>query len=440
MGAYLASFSDYVLGAAGVPVAGASVSLYATRLFAPGVLPSGGSPGVAASAAASSDATGLFSFSELVPDDYHLLTSYVPPGGAAVVVWRYNLSIHAVEGLRRLTAAHRSALLPLTMARLMAGQNVTIGCLGDDTTVGYNATGTVTGGWVALLALQLAALFPHATIRRADPTSYAATVDAAIPSWSSSTVQSGSGQTITVINAGVRGDTTLRVVRRLVSFYASWNTVDCLLLQLGQAESLTGQTQQFEQPADLASHLESLVNSARTLSTAELVLLTPAVSSNAAIDDYANAVRAVAARTHCDLVDLRQLFLDAYLSGGANGGYDPYLNTAISLLYPTDAGHAAIAFEIARHFTPWVNLPYSGAPFGSSRILELARLPYSSKQLVYVGSGWAIRSGIALAALNSSGGATDYATGHVGDTLTLIGRSPISGCWAGAGPIAASWA
>ena len=422
MKAFLAYYSDYILGYGGVPVSGAAVSCYPASAFAVGTLPVGGTPGVAATLSGSTDPTGLFTFPGVPPDDYHLLIQYTPPGGAPIVVWRYFVPIHAADAIRRIIAAPRAACLPLTLARLSAGASVTLFCLGDDSTVGYNATGVTAGGWVALLAQQLASLYAQSSIVRQDPTNYAATVDGPIPGWSSTVLQSGSnGQTITLVNAGVKGDTVLRALRRFANLTASWPAADCLIVALGQGESLSSDQQRYVLPADLASHLESLVNVARTLTSAELLLCTPFVSTAGNLDSYADAVRSVAARTRADLCDLRQLWLDRYVAGGPNAGYDPWLNTGVSGLFPTDQGHAAIAAELAKHFTPSLALPYAAAPYGAGKVYELVRMPYSSSQVALNGAGWAARS-VALAALNSSGGSFDIATNHAGDLVTVKGR------------------
>jgi lysophospholipase L1-like esterase len=423
--AFLAYLSDVVLGANGAPVSGATVTCYPTSAFAAGTLPAGGSPGVGATATAISDASGRFTFAALPPDDYHLLVAYTPLGGAPVIAWSYHVPIMAADAVKRATAAPRASTLPRALARLAGGLSVTIFCLGDDLTIGYNAAGTVSGGWVALLAAQLATLYPTAAVTRADPAGYAVTSDGPIPSWTSTVVQAGSGaQAITVVNGGVKGDTVLRALRRFANLTAGWAGSDVLIAAFGLYESGSGGTQQFVSAPDFASHLESLVNVTRTLTQAEIVLCTPHANppSAANVDDYAHAARAVAARTNCDLVDIRQLWLDRYVAGGANDGYDPWLNSSVSRLFPTDAGHAAIASEIAGHFAPDTALPYAAAGYGAGKSWELARVPYNSSQVAIVGLGWALHGGWQGSGLSASGTGYEYVTSHSGDTATIAGR------------------
>jgi hypothetical protein len=422
MGAYLASFSDLVLGADGKAVAGATVTCYPVSAFAPGTLPTGMAPGPSPTATAITDSDGQFTLIGLPPDDYHLLVIAVPPGGAAVGSWRYNLPISAYDALRRVTGAARAGALPRALAQLAAGQSVTIFCAGDEVTVGEGATGTTAGGWVALLAARLAGLYPQATVTRRDPINSAVTQDGPIPGWTAVTVQTGSGaQTITVVNGGVRGDTVLRFLRRFADLTTGWPGTDLLIASFGLYESTAGLSQQYETAADFASHLESLVNIVRTFTQAEVLLCTPAVSTGA-IDAYADAVRAAAARTGCDLADIRQLFLDRYTAGGPNGGYDPWLNTALSAMLPTDAGHAAIAAETARHFAPLIAVPFGGGAFGAGKSWEVVRLSYAAAQIAYVGSGWAGHTGYQGEALSASGGQGEGVTNHPGDSLTIGGR------------------
>jgi lysophospholipase L1-like esterase len=443
-GAFLAYYADYVLGAGGTPVAGATVSAYAARLFADGVLPTGGAPAVPATATASTDATGAFVLAGIPPDDYHVLIAYTPPGGMPVNIWRYAVPVVAAAATARSLAGVRGAGLARTLARLATGGAVTIVALGDDVTLGYNATGTVAGGWPALLAANLAVAYPAATVARADPMNYAITQDGPIPGWTTTVLQSGaSGQTITVVNAGVRGDTALRALRRFAALVANWPAVDAIIVAFGIWEAQPGNAQQYVQDADFAAHLESLVNVARTLTQAEVLLATPHANPPGAgdIDDYAAAVRGVAARTRCDLADCRALWLDRYSAGAPNGGYDPWLDTTTSALLPTDAGHAAMALEIGRHFEPDLALPLSGMGFDAGKSWELVRIPFSSGQVSLAGSGWTPHGGYPGAVLSSSGG-FEQVTSHPGDTVTISGRfvdlAMLCRRWTDAGQIAVS--
>ncbi|MGH2388809.1 MAG: carboxypeptidase-like regulatory domain-containing protein, partial [Chloroflexota bacterium] len=183
MGAYVASFSDVVLDAAGRPLAGATVTCYPVGAFASGTLPTGMAPGPSPTATAVTDAAGQFTLGGLPPDDYHLLVVSTPPGGAASGSWRYNVPILAYDALRRVTGAVRAGALPRALARLAAGQSVIIFCAGDEVTVGAGATGTTAGGWVALLAARLADLYPQAMVTRQDPMNAGVTQDGPIPGW-----------------------------------------------------------------------------------------------------------------------------------------------------------------------------------------------------------------------------------------------------------------
>ena len=81
-----------------------------------------------------------------------------------------------------------------------------------------------------------------------------------------------------------------------------------------------------------------------------------------------------------------QLWLDRYVSGGANDGYDPWLNASTSHLFPIDAGHAAMATEIMRSFIPALGVPFDGGVLGAGKVYELVRVPYSSSQVALSGA------------------------------------------------------
>jgi lysophospholipase L1-like esterase len=421
--AFLAYYHDIVLSANGVPVAGATVTLYPVSSFASGVLPSGGSGLPTPVATAITDGNGNFIFAGIPPDDYHQLVTYIPYGGSPNYIWSYFVPVLSAELARRGVSGARAAGMPRALARLAAGASVTVVCMGDDVTVGYNATGTVAGSWVALLAAQLAAAYPAATVVREDPSSYTTLSDGPIPSWNATTVQTGSGtQTITVVNAGVNGDTVLRALRRFANLTASWPAVDVVIASFGLWESTSGGAQQYVGAADFQAQLEAFVNITRTFTQAEVLLCTPAVNpASSGFSGYASAVRAVAARVRTDLADMAQLWLDNYVSGGTNDGYGSWLNTSLSAVFPTDAGHAAMAGELVKHFQIPTIVPFEGSGFGAGKVWELIRVPYSSNQVAMVGSGWTAHSGFQGSTLNSSGG-TEYVTSHTGDTVTIQGR------------------
>ncbi len=185
-----AAYADVVVDGLGRPVAGARVALYPVRAFAPGLLPVG-VPAAQPLATTSTDAAGSFALRGLPPDDYHVLVTYVPAaplampaaGDGTQTVWRYNVALGPYEAVRRTDAAGTAAAIPRSLARLRAGLPLTLLCVGDGATVGYNATGTVGGGWVAQLATLLASGYPGAQVVRYDPIGYAATLDAPIPAW-----------------------------------------------------------------------------------------------------------------------------------------------------------------------------------------------------------------------------------------------------------------
>jgi len=293
----------------------------------------------------------------------------------------------------------------------------------------------VSGGWVARLAGRIASGFPTAGATRYDPSSYGTTFDAPIPGWTAVAVQvQGSGASVSVINAGVTGDTVLRCIRRLTNVTsASWSPApDLYIIMLGLGEMATDTTRAAS-AADFAGHLGGLVNLLRA-NGAEVVICTPHANATIAnVDDYANAARGVAAATASGLVDVRQLWLDHYLSGAPNDGYDPWLNTSTGdHTNPTDIGHQAIGDEVFRLFDGANELPVLG-PAGVGRELERVRLPNTAPTpLVFTGT-WA-----ALANANYASG-REYTTSTPGDKITFAARFTdlymLAGRWHDAGQV-----
>jgi len=440
-----AYYSDYVTDATGHSVAGALVALYPATLFAPDAPPTD-VPASPALATATTDAGGRFVFHDLPPDDYHVLVRYTPSGGAAQIGWRYDVAVAPAAEVARAAEHGLGGAAPRTLAKLFGGLPVTILCVGDGVTVGYNATGTVGGGWVARLAARLAAALPAATVARYDPNNYAATLDAPIASWTpvpvlppggstgaggagsvgslGSTGVFGSGQPIGVINAGVTGDTVLAALRRFANFTAAaWNPPpDCYVVDLGLVESGSDPARAAT-PADLAGQLTGLVNRLRA-GGAEVVLCTPhreaaPLQNGLPAGSYAAAVRGVAAATGCGLVDLYALWQGHLDAGAPNGGYGAWLDTAAGdATDPTDAGHAAIGDEVFRVFDPAGALPVRG-PLGVGAQWEEARILNTSTLLTYTGA-WTAHTGFALSELLASPREMRAAT--PGDRLTFSAR------------------
>jgi len=402
--AFQASYGDYVTDVDGRAVAGAAVALYPVGLFPDATLPTS-APSFAAAATATTGADGRFLCTGLPPDDYHVLVQYTPPGGAPAIAWRYNVAVAPYEDARRTSAHAEGAAIPRTLARLLGGLPVTIMCVGETTTLGYDATGTVAGGWVARLAVRLAAANPAAGVTRYDPVDYATTLDAPIPGWTAVPVAAGSGssaQQVSVINAAVGADTALRALRRVANFTAaSWSPPpDCYIVLLGLGEQDPDPGTNVT-AADFAAHLTGLVDVLRA-DGAEVLLCTPHVCPAPGGDAYADAARGVAALSGCGLVDLRALWQDHHDPAVPNDGYGAWLDTAAgNHTNPTGAGHQAIADAVYQAFDRVSALPLSsiggGAEPGAPR-WECVRLLNTSALLRYSGA-WTAQSGFALAAL-----------------------------------------
>jgi hypothetical protein len=196
-----------------------------------------------------------------------------------------------------------------------------------------------------------------------------------------------------------------------------------VIASFGLQDSTSGAAQQYIDAAGFGSNLESFVNVVRSFTQAEVLICTPHANppSTANIDDYANAARAVAARCRTDLADIRQLWLDRYVTGGANDGYDPWIASATSRTLPTDAGHAAIAGEIAKHFCPAGAVPFDAGVYGAGKSFELVRVPCTSTQIALMGAGWTQHlGGWQGQALTTSG--SEWVSAHGGDTATIQGR------------------
>lgn len=417
-----ATYTDVVTDESGRPLAGATAALFSVRSFAGGTRPL--DPGaVAPVATATSDATGAFVLYGLVPDDYHVRVVYTPPGAPATTLWRYNVPIGPYEATRR-TADHvLGTTIPRTLGQLHGGAAfTTIVCVGDGVTVGYDATGTPSGGWPAVLATRLAAALPHAQVLRFDPLDYAVTIDAPIPSWTSTPVgMTGAAQQVRVVNAGVVDDTVLRVLRRLDNLTGvSWMPLPALYIVFLGLGEMSDDPTRAATPDDLAGQLSGLVDLLRA-DGGEMLLCTPhAGPPGADVERYAVAVRTAGASLGLGVVDLRRLWNDHYDPAAPNDGQGAWLDTSAGdHVSPTDAGHQAIGDAIFRALDPSAALPIApGVAEGAAR--ETVRLLNTSALLHYTGA-WSLSTDLTGTARTASPG--EMRTATPGDHVTFSARA-----------------
>src|SRR5579862_4689955 len=206
-----AYISDTVFDGTGKPVVGAVVTLLRVNDFAsPPVVDPGSNLYVATTV---SGVGGIFAFDHIVPDDYHLM---VQVGGQ--ITFRYFVSALPVD-VTEVRETRGRALVPRTLSRLLAGENVIVYAVGGSVTLGYNSTGTVSGAWIHRLGVLIGQqLAPQAEIVRYDPNAFGTLSDGPIAGFSApSVIQStsgGSSQVIQLVNCGVKNDTVQRVLRR----------------------------------------------------------------------------------------------------------------------------------------------------------------------------------------------------------------------------------
>jgi lysophospholipase L1-like esterase len=436
-----AYISDAVIDGEGKPVVGAAVALLRANDFSS---PPTSDPGSSFYVATTySGAGGEFSFDHLLPDDYHVMVT-----DQGVTAFRYFVNAFAVEMVPSLSRGGRN-LIPRTLSRLLAGEDVVIQAVGSGITLGYDSTGTVAGSWVHRLGVLIGAeLAPTAEIVRYDPGAYGTLTDGPIAAYSSpAVIQSGSGgQTIQIVNSSVKNDTVQRVMRRAAAnlLEPAVAPVDLCLIQLGLDDSWTLDGQRFVDPESFCRGLRALVDLLKAqYSQAEIALITPACSNQPAagnggsivagaytLEQYAMGVRRVAVDSGCALVDVSQMFADRFDPSdpdiATNDGYGDWLSAG-SHIYPTDAGHQAMAEEVFKLFG-WPGLAagrpmriQSGATVPSHRTAEICRVPSTSPAIGYGGGHWSSYAPGVLAGLYVSGGSLQRS--HIaGDTLTFKER------------------
>src|SRR5579884_993619 len=419
----MAYISDVVLDINGNALPGASVTLLRASDYASPPLtdPGPGTQNYIAQTTAS--ATGQFVFDHIPVDDYHLMVK-----AAGQTTFRYHVPALPVEAARVKEADGRS-LIPITLEKILSGQNTTIHCVGDSITVGYNSTGTVGGGFVQRLGVLIAQqLAPLAAVQRYDPNAYGALQDGPITGWNGpTTIQSPSGgstQVIEIVNNGVSGDTVQRVLRRYNNLTGWSPNIDLFIVYLGINDSVTNDSSKFVPPDAFYAGLTSLANFLRTYyPEAEVALCSPhhndqpdvgnggtIPAGTYTLEQYASATRRVAIEQGVALVDLRTSWADQYNASDPNfagdDGYGPWLSTAGgNHTHPTDLGHQAIAEEIFKLFgTPGLSAGrmqrlQTVGPRRHFKELEVVRNPNNHPALVYGGGHWSTYNPALLSSL-----------------------------------------
>jgi lysophospholipase L1-like esterase len=353
--------SDTVVDGKGKPVVGALVTLLRASDYSSRPTSDPGSGSANYIAQTSTAAGGLFSFDHIPPDDYHVMVQY-----SGQTQFHYNVSAIPAE-MVSVPQKDGRCLIPRTLEKLIAGENVCIHFVGDSITVGYNSTGTVGGNFVQRMGVLIGQqLVPTAQVNRYDPNAYSVLNDGPINGWNGPTViqhsSAGNPQTVQVVNNGVSGDTVQRVLRRIGNLTGWTPPIDLFVILLGINDSLTTDPQKFVPPDIFASGIRSLTEILKNYyPQAEIALCTPTYNDQPdaagtyTLEQYAMATRRAAIETGTALVDLHALWADMYDADDPNwehnDGYGWWLNTAGgNHTHPTDQGHQGIAEEMFKLF------------------------------------------------------------------------------------------
>ena len=285
---------------------------------------------------------------------------------SGLTVFKYNVAALPAE-MAATPSKDGRCLIPRTLEKLIAGENVCIHFVGDSITVGYNSTGTVGGNFVQRMGVLIGQqIVPGAEVDRYDPNAYSVLSDGPINGWNGPTViqqaKPGNSQVVQVVNNGVSGDTVQRVLRRIGNLTGWTPPIDLFVILLGINDSLESDPTKFVPPDVFASGIRSLVEVLKNYyPQAEIALCTPTHNDQPdsggryTLDEYAMGVRRAAIETGTALVDLRALWADMFDAGepGLSGddGYGWWLSTAGgNHTHPTDQGHQGIAEEMFKLF------------------------------------------------------------------------------------------
>lgn len=313
----------------------------------------------------------------------------------------------------------KGCYLEKTLEKLYKGEDTLFMFIGDSVTCGSNATDQLLLSYTGLFASWLKEQFPNTTIKLARGSNITSLKP--LTGFTETIIQTGTKNTITIVNAGIWGDSMFQLFNRTDNFI-SYNskTPDCIFIMDGINDSDPGNLNRYSDATNFKELQGTFVDYLRDTTGAEIVIQTShwtGDNPNSRINPYVLVQRELAKEKNLLLIDHKAVW-DAHFGWEiANYGQGSWMASGDDI-HPINAGHVAIKDNI-------VNNIYK-TKTESDKIINT--IPYTDTRIIYNGT-WAnvaITDANAKATFNykrGGGTSSDYlGAGLTGNEIYLIVR------------------
>lgn len=216
--------------------------------------------------------------------------------------------------------------------------------IGDSVTAGFNSSDKINKGYVGLFSEWIAEKYPNSTVKLI----YGENMPTFKPLFTNlkeKIVQSGTKNTITVVNTAIQGDGMYQLFNRANEFISYNSEIpDCIFIMGAINDADTNNTKQYS-PVDKFKELqESFVDYLQDETGAEIAIMTShwageKIDSN--ISSYVNVQRKIAKDKNLLLIDNKEIWDKHYNVEAENHGQGDWM-LSDDPVHPTDEGHKAI--------------------------------------------------------------------------------------------------
>ena len=242
----------------------------------------------------------------------------------------------------------KGCFLEKTLEKLYKEQDTMIMFAGDSVTRGYNSSSR-DKCYVGLFAQYLADNFPNTTVIRVDGED---SLFNPIKKWKENIIQTGTKNTVRVVNAGSAGDDIYAMINRINNF-TSYNdlTPDCIITCVGINDSFPSRADNEKRnkpPKVFKELLISFLDNLYERTGAELALGAShwiKDSPESYLTDYVKVIREVANEKNILLFDYNAKWVNHYSNKVDKHGHGDWMIQNDNI-HPTDVGHREGLFNV----------------------------------------------------------------------------------------------
>lgn len=238
----------------------------------------------------------------------------------------------------------KGCYLEKTLEKLYKGEDTLFMFIGDSVTCGSNATDQLLLSYTGLFASWIAEQFPNATVKLARGSNIQSLQP--LTGFTETIIQTGTKNTITIVNAGIWGDSMFQLFNRANNF-TSYSSIipDCVFIMDGINDSDPGNLNRYSDTATFKELQGAFVDYLSDITNAEIVIQTShwtGSNPNSRINPYVVAQRELAKEKNLLLIDHKAVWdahYDWYYS--STYGQNDWMANGDDI-HPINMGHVSI--------------------------------------------------------------------------------------------------